>query len=57
MPGAAVVTTGVVVTGAGAGVAGWVQPVMKIPATIKRPMMRRSVFFEVIMYRHSFARR
>ena len=31
-----------------AGVAGWVQPVTRSPATIRRPMMIRRVFFDFI---------
>ena len=54
LAGAVVVTTGVVVAGAFAGAAGWVQPAIRRPPTIKRPRMRRSVFFDVLIYRCSF---
>ena len=54
MDGAVVVTTGVVVAGVFTGVAVWVQPALRRLPTIKRPIMRRRVFFDVMIYRDSF---
>jgi hypothetical protein len=46
-----------VVAGVFAGAAGWVQPATRRPPTIKRPMMIRRVFFDVMIYRDSIVQR
>jgi hypothetical protein len=52
--GDVVIVMGGVVVGVCTGGACWVQPAMKIPATMQRPRMIKMLFLVIMIYRRKF---